>query len=68
MMNVINIRNDKHKISPGYGRKSPDFENVTEQVMLERESSRVASSSILKTTLCMSISQSLGGDQQNNDF
>ena len=52
MMNVINIRNDKHKISPGYGRKSHDFENVTEQVMLEREQSRVASSSILKTTLC----------------
>ena len=40
MMNVINIRNDKHKISPGYGRKSPDFENVTEQVMLESRASR----------------------------
>ena len=52
MMNVINIRNDKHKIFPGYSRKSRDFKNVTEQVMLEREPSRVASSSILKTTLC----------------
>ena len=29
MMNVINIRNDKHKIAPGHGRKRRDFKNVT---------------------------------------
>ena len=52
MMNVINIGNDKHKISPGYGRKSCDFKNAPEQVMVEREPSCVASPSTLKTTLC----------------
>ena len=37
MMNVINIRNDKHKISRGHGRKRHDFKNVTKQVMLENQ-------------------------------
>ena len=37
MMNVINIRNDKHKISPGHGRKRRDFKNATKLVMLRSE-------------------------------
>ena len=37
MMNVINIRNDKHKISHGRSRKRRDYKNVTKQVMLENQ-------------------------------
>ena len=37
MMNVINIRNEKHNISPGHGRKRRDLKNVTKQEMLENQ-------------------------------